>query len=455
MGRLFWKILITFWVTLLISGVISGLAVWLHQRSMQEMSDNLVVRPSSFIAVQAAANTLRYGGVDALRGMLTDQKDSAPASVQVYAVDAQGNELLKRDVPAETLKLARQGAAKDIEPPLARQVTQGNNHFVLFAPRSGQFPEFNQRPRPPHGDEGMSVSLIISGILASFASSFFLAWYFSNPIRSLRQAFSALAKGDLTQRVAGEMGSRRDEIADLGKDFDEMASQLQNLMNSQKRLLHDVSHELRSPLARLQVSIGLARQQPEKMEATLDRIEQEAGRLDTLVGELLTLSRLEAGVAPAMDEYLDIQELLDTVVEAAEFEAQALGSHVNFSSELEESPLYQGHGELLYRAFENVVRNAIHHTAPQTEINLNLSRTDHGLRIIVDDQGTGVPEHELEYIFEPFQRSHEQVSKSNGYGLGLAIARRAIMSHGGTIRASNRAKGGLRVEINLPWQEKN
>lgn len=452
MGRLFWKILITFWVTLLVAGAISGVAVWLHQRSMQDMTTNLVVRPASFIAVQAAANTLKHGGIESLRGMLIDQRDSAPEAVQVYAVDAQGNELLNRTVLADTLALAREGAAKNIEPPLARLVQKDNKDYVLFAPRSGQFPQYNQLKTHTHRPPDDSwLSLIVSGILASFVSSLLLAWYFSHPIHSLRRAFGALAEGDLNQRVAVEMGSRRDEIADLGKDFDDMASQLQSLMASQKRLLHDVSHELRSPLARLQVSIGLARQQPDKMEATLERIEQEAGRLDALVGELLTLSRLEAGVAPAMDEYLDIQELLDTVVEAAEFEAQVLACRVSFSSELEESPVYRGHGELLYRALENVIRNAIHHTAPNTEVSIHLSQSAQSLRIIVDDQGTGVPETELGHIFEPFQRSSQTI-KTNGYGLGLAIAKRAITSHGGTIQASNRAKGGLRVEINLPWQ---
>ena len=229
-----------------------------------------------------------------------------------------------------------------------------------------------------------------------------------------------------------------------------MATQLQNLMDSQRRLLHDVSHELRSPLARLQVSIGLARQQPERFNETLDRIEHEAGRLDKLVGEVLTLSRLESGVPQAMDEYLDILELLDAVVDDARFEANALHRRVAFHSDIDDSLVIQGHGELLYRAIENVVRNAVHHTPTDTQVTLSVSREATQLRITVDDQGSGVPVEELETIFQAFQRSASGSQTRNGYGLGLAIARRAIESHGGQIRALNRPEQGLRVEIMLP-----
>ena len=454
MGRLFWKILLTFWLTLLVMGGATGITVWLHQHALQNVQDDLVIRPSSVLAVKAAANTLLFGGKAALRNMLQEQQAEAPNSLQVYAVDIAGKELLGRSLSADTLQRVRDSARKEIQPPIARSASNETDSFLLFAPMSGQFPEFaqqNQNRLPPPQHFSMPT-LIISGVLASFLSSFLLAWYFSQPIRVLRRAFRAVTQGDLSQRVTPAIGSRRDEIADLGRDFDEMAMQLQTLMASQRRLLHDVSHELRSPLARLQASIGLAHQQPEKIASSLVRIEHEAERLDTLVGEVLTLSRLESGTPPTGDEYIDILELADTVIDDARFEAKTLSRQVFFQCDLEDSPIIQGHGELLYRALENVVRNAIHHTPADTSVTLSIHQdfaTAH-LHINVDDEGSGVPEDELDSIFTPFQRSSHANTNPSGYGLGLAIAQRAVESHGGTIRALNRTGGGLRVEIILP-----
>jgi two-component system OmpR family sensor kinase len=401
MGRLFWKILLTFWLTLLVAGGASGLSVWLHQSDVQTLEEDLIIRPSSVREIRAAANTLRFGGKEALRNLLLEQQQqNAPEVLQVYAVDSSGKEILGRTVLPDTLDRIRQTTTKPVDPPIARTVETDSESYVLFAPKAGQFPEYpisKRKHRPPRYSDWI---LILAGVLASFISSFLLAWYFAKPIGSLRKAFRALAAGDLTQRVAPAMGSRRDELADLGRDFDDMATQLQTLMSSQRRLLHDVSHELRSPLARLQVSIGLARQQPEKVTSSLERIELEAGRLDTLVGEVLTLSRLESGVPQRTDEYLDILELLDTLMDDARFEAKALSCHVSFQCELEDSPVIQGHGELLYRALENVLRNAIHHTPPDTTVTLGIRRNvaRDCLHITVDDQGPGVPEAELASI---------------------------------------------------------
>ena len=455
MGRLFWKILLTFWVTLLITGGITGVTVWWHQQTLRKLSEDIVIKPDSILAIKAAANTFRFGGTEAMRSFIREQEQEAPNHVKVYAVDNDGKELLGREVSAEILAMVRQRAAQKIEPPIARTETSQGQTYTFFVPQSGQFMEHDKHEHghmpPPHTLEWM---LIATGIMASFLSSFLLAWYFAHPIRSLREAFRALATGDLTRRIAPAMGTRRDELADLGRDFDYMATQLQNLMSSQRRLLHDVSHELRSPLARLQVSIGLARQQPERVNETLERIEHEAERLDKLVGEVLTLSRLESGAPQPKDEYLDILELLDTVVDDARFEANALSRRVSFHCTLDDNPVIQGHGELLYRAIENVVRNAIHHTPAHTLVTLNVFRDaiHQQLHITVDDQGSGVPDNELGTIFEAFQRSSTGSNARNGYGLGLAIARRAIESHGGTIRAMNRPETGLRVEIVLPLQ---
>lgn len=454
LGRLFWKILLTFWLTLVVAGGTAALAVWWHHRALQSVAEDVVIRPSSILSVQAAANTFHFGGQAAVYNMLLEQSQEAPENLQVYAVDANNKELLGRAVPAAALARIRNSVKLKVDPPIARSAQSQEQELIFFAPLSGQFPEFQKPNRLPPRYRDLTWPWYLSGLIVSFISSFLLAWHFSKPVRLLRKAFKSIAQGDLNTRISPEIGWRRDEIADLGHDFDHMASQLQNLMTSQRRLLHDVSHELRSPLARLQVSISLARQQPEQTQATLERIEHEAERLNELVGEVLTLSRLEAGVATSTDEYVDVLELLDTVVDDARFEASALKRSVVLHSSDDASLIIPAHGELLYRALENVVRNALYHTPPETTVTVTAyqNKVTNTLHITVDDQGGGVPFDEIELIFEPFQRSGKGKHEYQGYGLGLAIARRAIDSHHGSIRANNRPEGGLRISIELPLQ---
>jgi two-component system OmpR family sensor kinase len=229
-----------------------------------------------------------------------------------------------------------------------------------------------------------------------------------------------------------------------------MVERLSALMNGQKRLLHDVSHELRSPLARLQVAIGLARQQPDKIDVSLERIERESMRMDKLVGELLTLSKLEAGaLKPALEE-VNMDELLDELVDDARFEAEANHLKLEFSGNCHF--LLKGDAELLHSAIENVIRNAIKQTVAGGTILLEarpdaLKRT---LQVAILDRGPGVPEDQLKLIFEPFFRGTASSNDSSGHGLGLAIAQRIIAAHQGTISAHNRKGGGLCVEISFP-----
>jgi two-component system OmpR family sensor kinase len=274
-----------------------------------------------------------------------------------------------------------------------------------------------------------------------------LAWYLARPLRHLRQASHRLAGGALDTRVGPAMGGRRDEIADLGRDFDDMAGRLQALVGAQRRLFADVSHEIRSPLARLQVAVAIARQQPERTAAALDRIEREARRLDDLVGEVLTLSQLETGVAGAGEEYLDLVGLLEEVVENARFEAEAAGRRVELRADGE--MVVNGRAELLRRALENVIRNAVRYTGPSTAVEVSANRdASAGLvTVTICDRGPGVPETDLTAIFQPFYRAGEPGRE--GHGLGLAIARRAVEAHAGRIRAFNRPGGGLCVEIVL------
>lgn len=307
---------------------------------------------------------------------------------------------------------------------------------------------------PPPPEHGLHFGLpLTAGSIASLVFAALLAWYFSKPIRNLRAAFDDAAAGRLDVRAGPIMGERRDELADLGHDFDRMASRLQALIEGQRRLLHDVSHELRSPLARLQAAIGLARQQPEKFEATLVRIERESVRMDQLVGELLALSRLEAGVPCAQDEDINMRELLDEIIADARFEAQAGGRMVEQTGDCD--AIIHGNPELLYRALENVLRNAVKHTAAGSSITIDTGvlAPERRLRISVLDRGPGVPETELKAVFDPFFRSSSTSKHSDGHGLGLAIAQRVVAAHGGAIHASNRTDGGLRVDVMLPLND--
>ncbi len=282
-----------------------------------------------------------------------------------------------------------------------------------------------------------------------------LAWYLTHPISRLRTGFDRLAHGDLAVRLKPEMGRRRDEIADLAGDFDTMAERLQQLVRARDQLMHDVSHELRSPLARLNMAIGLARQTPQRMEETLTRIEHETGRLDVLVGELLTLARVESG-DPQLDGYFEIEGLVRTVVDDARFEADASGvqvrTNVEDASGERPRPTVKGNSELLRRAIENIVRNALRFSkrGQTVDVDVDADQAARSYILRIRDEGPGVPPESLQVMFDPFIRVHE-VGFGKGYGLGLAIARRTILAHSGSILAENRPEGGLAVTVRLPF----
>lgn len=310
-------------------------------------------------------------------------------------------------------------------------------------------------PPPPPQREGkkfgapLPIFPLIIGLIASLLCAAGVAWYFAKPIRHLRSAFATVAEGNFDSRVAGAMGGRRDELADLGHDFERMSERLQALMAGQKRLLHDVSHEMRSPLARLQAAIGLARQQPGRIEDSLARIEREGERMNGLIGELLTLSRLEAGVAAPL-ETIDLGELLGEIVDDARFEGAAAMIGIDYAAE--PALAVMANPELLHRAIENVVRNALRFSPAGSSVQIGAKRGGDGMiHLQIADRGPGVPADELEAIFTPFHRGRNQAT-GDGYGLGLAIARQVIATVNGKIAAKMKSDGstGLLVEIVLP-----
>jgi two-component system OmpR family sensor kinase len=477
-GRLFWKVFVFTMLAQLIATIGIGGAVWLKNRSHSTQEEQIDLSPPAAFMIESAASTLQYGGAPALRILLENMNHRR----LIFAVDDENLELLGRTLSLQVLNEARGMVKQDAHRRVVRQVSAPDGHrYILFSPASPHDGDrddagehrlpprdgimsneerhppsddgsgFGQRPPPPpHGEHFLPFLPIGSAVLGSLIFALLLAWYFSKPIHSLRSAFDAVAAGDLDVHLGSAMGQRRDELADLGRDFDSMVDRLRALMDGQRRLLHDVSHELRSPLARLQAAIGLARQQPEKMEISLDRIERESVRMDKLIGELLTLSKLEAGALKPLQEDVRMAELIADLVYDARFEAEATGRKLEFNGEC--AVILKGDAELLHRALENVIRNALKQTIPGSTVMLeaSLDVLHNELRLSVLDQGPGVPDAELTMIFEPFFRSVGTMQSIDGHGLGLAIAQRVVTTHRGSIRAFNREGGGLCVEICLP-----
>ena len=306
-------------------------------------------------------------------------------------------------------------------------------------------------PPPRPGPGRQPYWLWLTGLLASLAFSAAIAWYLAKPIRHLRHALNQVARGDLDTRVAFAMNGRRDELADLGVAFDQMAQQLQQHIEAQKRLLHDVSHELRSPLARLQIAIGIAHQTPSAIQDSLARIETESERLDALIGELLTLSRLESTQATLNLRSIDISELVASIVDDASYELAESTKSIDFSPS---APVMTTIDEtVLGRAIENIVRNAIKFTAEGSRVHVTLDQQLDHIRLQVVDAGPGMANADLAHMFEPFYRSETSTLKEharNGYGLGLAIAQQATKMHGGTLTAENIQPHGLSMTLTLP-----
>jgi two-component system sensor histidine kinase CpxA len=297
---------------------------------------------------------------------------------------------------------------------------------------------------------------VVGSLVPLFALSmaglicFLLTRHITSPLLELRRAAGAIAGGNLTARAPKDLRSRADEIGELGRDFDRMAERLESLVNGHKRLLGDVSHELRSPLSRLLVAMGLARKATvQEMPELLDRIALEARRLDNLIGQLLTLSRIESGSHTTTTSSVDLTALVHEVVNDADFEARAQSRSVRVTS-FEECTV-SGSEEQLRSAVENVVRNAVRFTPEGAPAEVSIRRAGNFAVIRVRDMGPGVPNAMLSEIFLPFRRvqtGHE--TRNEGSGLGLAIAQRAVAANGGKIGATNAADGGLIVEIELP-----
>jgi len=447
---LFLKIFVWFWLAMIIINVVLFAAVALTRPTPTRRSwrDLAQTGPNA----QRAAEIYEQSGPGALSASLQATEKASGVSATFF--DEAGKELSGRTVPQKAQELsAKSTETRDIEfnfdvegTLVARPVVSANGQRYIYVAHI---------PRPPFQPSFQTlglrllVVLVIGGIFCLW-----LARYITTPLLKLRTTTNELAEGNLGARITTKLAKRRDEVGQLGRDFNSMAQRLESMVKAQQRLLGDISHELRSPLARLGVALGLARQRsgPEANGA-LDRIERESDNLNEMISQLLTLTRLESGTDGRKRSEIDLAELVREVADDADFEARSVNRAVQVVSS--DKCSINGVEELLRSAVENVVRNAVRYTPEGTAVEVALRKQNGNGNdfavISVRDRGNGVPEEALEKIFRPFYRTEDARDRQSGggTGLGLAITERAVRMHGGSVQATNAADGGLSIEMRL------
>jgi len=449
MKSLFLRIFLSFWMALALF-VVLAILVTIAFRPRSSTWEALRTA-----VLNDAVSAYEDGGEQGLRDYF-ENLDHAQ-HLRAYLFDEKGNELSKRPAPEWAMRVAAGGPRTPHDgfvfpaPPIQRDSRASSDGQHRYTVVLGMPPG----PRVYFGPRGLPVPGLIIAIISSGIVCYFLSWYLTKPIVRLRTVARQLAAGNLAARTGAPAGTRRDEVAGLMRDFDAMAERIETLLKAQSRLLNDISHELRSPLARLNVALGLARQRAGVESADmLDRIELEASRLNELIGRILTLARLEDGEQIVPQTPVALDEIVMSVTEDAEFEAQARHCHVRVSIP-EDDWRVRGNVSLLHSAAENVVRNAIRYTQEGSSVDVELSSEEKAgaqeAVLRVSDSGPGVPPEALAKLFEPFYRLDDaRERQTGGVGLGLAITERAVRFHGGKVRALNRNGGGLTVEIRLP-----
>lgn len=463
MRSLFLKVFLWFWLAMVV--VITTFAVTTHLTRTPES-----FRPPQFIEAvlsgyaRNAAAAYEREGAAGLEAYLSNAKEETGARNQLF--DASGAELTGADAPQQVREVAAQVAQTG--KPFFREMGGGMLEVRPVPARDGgryafvTYMQMGPRPVEHHvafwilsETAWLLLVRVLAVVTAAGALCYLLARYIVTPVVKLREVTRQVTEGDLSARVGPRLGGRRDELAAMGHDFDEMAARIETLVGAQTRLLRDISHELRSPLARLSVALDLARKRAGSAAAgDLDRIEREAKRLNEMIGQLLALSRWESDGNGMRAVAFDLAALVREVAADADFEAQGRNSSVVF----EECDACETRGtpQLLRSAVENVVRNAVRYTPEGTAVKISLRCGREGgageAVIIVKDEGAGVPEESLKDIFRPFYRMDDsRTRETGGAGLGLAITERAVRLHGGTVKAENLKGGGFVVELRLPF----
>jgi two-component system sensor histidine kinase CpxA len=441
--NLFWKIFITFGVAMTLTLV--G-AVFVSFRLAGLAFDQLNIENREVI-VERAASELAEGGEPQLRAWLGRNPSPTPGIV-LMIIDANGKDLLDRPLPQRfemllnSPSLRPPSAPRNLRPPqftASLIAADGSEYRLLFVRTRVTVLGVLTWP-------ATQLAVLTISILAAAATSLLLARYLSSPIVRLQRASRALAAGALETRVGGPFNRRKDEVGTLARDFDTMAERVQALVDDKDTLLRDVSHELRSPLARIRVALALAqRKANEASQPDLARIEQETERLDALVGQILTLARLRSPLT-GQREPVDLDELVREVIANAKFEYPDVAIELDAAA----VPEIRGDRAELASAIENVIRNALVH-AGQSPVRAVLRKARQGIEVRISDRGPGVAAENLQRIFEPFYRvDPSRDHQRGGYGLGLAIAASVVARHRGTIEARGSAEGGLEIMLSLP-----
>jgi two-component system, OmpR family, sensor kinase len=450
MHSLFVRIFVLFWLAMaLIVGASIATTFTIAAREYEQVDPQH--RPN--VALQAS-EVLDRGGLGALKAWLQANK-AAVGDRDLYIIGPDGRDILGRplsDAAARRLEsvirdlATLSGAAPSGNYRPSRAAPQilaadGTLYTVLFAPRRPSI--FGALSLPPISLTILGIALVVSAI-----TSWWLAQHLSAPIRRIQEGARALASENLDIRVSEGLEDRKDELAVLARDFDAMAGQLRANRSATTQLLRDISHELRSPLARMRVALGLARQPPADMMRQLDRLEREIERLDSMISQVLKLARLHGAESQIEKESFELDEVIEEVVRDANFEGAVKNCTVNVQGSANAAIV--GNRELLRSAIENVLRNAVRYSPAKNPVDLSVARARSGLEIAIADHGPGVPPADLERIFEPFYRVAESRDRdSGGEGIGLAITAQVMKAHGGCARARN-TPGGFEVRLSLP-----
>jgi len=449
MHRLFLKIFFWYWLTAW--AIIAILLLGVRLTGMRQVSAPNMYATVAPILAEEAVKAYESGGPEAFARF--SQGDGHENERQLFLLDGSYKDLLSRPLSDDGLRVAH--AAKDGQLVVFRAhiaaykfVSSSGHPYILMLFLKSDLRRIGEMV----WGEGLPFS--ISLILLVTLLCFWLAYHIASPIHSIQATARRVAQGDLKARVPSSVSHRYDELAALAKDFDSMVGRLDSLIQTQKKLLNSVSHELRSPLARINLSLGLLRNGVSADSDDLfQRLDRDIERIDLLMGQLLTLSRLEAGFSSGEREDVNFAQLVEEVAADANFEAQALGKSVSLQTA---GPVILRNADphALRSACENIIRNAVRFTRPGSEVQivLEVDRTasEPWALLSVRDHGPGVPEDSLQAIFQPFYRISGDGQATGGNGLGLAIASEAIRLHRGTIHAENLRPNGLQIIIRLP-----